>query len=1097
MTDGTKGCNKKSVVGSYHRSSTLIYLVIVLMVSLPLVQNISVHKSGEGMIYTEVFQVGAGNTGSRDPPNIDATICKWYENKSAALSLTYDSGLASHADLAAPLMSERGIDGTFFVTIDNVGIGYGAEWEEWQNISETGHEIGSMSVSFPHLTTLGPQELHNEIYWSKQSVEENLTGVKCESFSYPYGEYNSSVITEVEKYYISARTTGYNISGPPTPESAYPSSMYKIIPCSFKEEHTPEEMNQLIEDAKNSSGWLVERISTIEGSRADPLNLTNFTIHLDDIVSNMDSVWVAPFSQISKYIIARNVTTPNFNDIEEEEFSIRLDSPLDPDIINVNMSVNISLPDDWVDLRIQYDQFNYTLETGDGGEGRFVILNIPLNKSVKILRENIHPVLRIPSDDQYDQVCFYPVKGNSSTFFRFAVNYSSVLNRSPRAPPICIFDFNGDGDSNDTINNISEGSYPMERMYPEDLSYYNGCLFYLEFSFPAGSKPYFSVHVQDSKGLTALDPDGITSIGRGPIINDPPEKPKNLTLSSYHELSPHFFWSASVDPDGDPIIYHISVENFIGTWGWKANTTSLNLSLNTSLEFDIPFNVSLYAEDSEGGKSLDAKLTFTLRNQPPGMISKFDFKLPFPLMPEFSFTPATDPDLDEIRCYFGLLEGEGPNYTTIISRQELNQAHYRMNTNLSDHSFYTLTLWAEDHFGLAGSEYIHSFYLNRAPLPVSGLLVEDLKDSENGLNISWTPLNESDIVHYRLYKFSEAVSDIEEYEPVAIIDKKTHYADLDVFDGLTYYYSVVGVDGDGEMDLLNFTQVSGVPVDDLAPALISGLKVNDHLNGSGSLEISWDACQDSRFQGYHVYRAGTLLNSTADISPVHTTLNGKIQNTFWIDDNVSDNFRYYYAVAAFDEAGNEFQVGLHWIGGISINDTDMFPENDDADGEKDEGAKKSSSLIPIALVVGAICIIVIIIILVVIMKKSSKERDEEDITEPETEPSDEEDEEKRHEEYEKVYGGIGKAKRKSGGKAALHREELERFKQRRKERKERKKTGNRNTVKHENNKRKPHDESSEEYDFDIEMEFDGKGWGISKELKEEGDNWIWLDEEEE
>ena len=42
-------------------------------------------------------------------------IARWHDDAPAALSLTFDDGLQCHADVAAPMLREFGLRGTFYV----------------------------------------------------------------------------------------------------------------------------------------------------------------------------------------------------------------------------------------------------------------------------------------------------------------------------------------------------------------------------------------------------------------------------------------------------------------------------------------------------------------------------------------------------------------------------------------------------------------------------------------------------------------------------------------------------------------------------------------------------------------------------------------------------------------------------------------------------------------------------------------------------------------------------------------------------------------------------------------------------------------------
>jgi len=114
---------------------------------------------------------------------------------------TFDDGLKTALD-AADILESHGARGTFYVISGLLG-----ELHEGQRVLETsevkelhdsGHEIGSHTVSHRHLTHYRSKHVGNEVIESK-SVLEDLIGEEITSFSYPYGDYNDEVVEEVGK----------------------------------------------------------------------------------------------------------------------------------------------------------------------------------------------------------------------------------------------------------------------------------------------------------------------------------------------------------------------------------------------------------------------------------------------------------------------------------------------------------------------------------------------------------------------------------------------------------------------------------------------------------------------------------------------------------------------------------------------------------------------------------------------------------------------------------------------------------------------------------------------------------------------------------
>ena len=69
-------------------------------------------------------------------------------------------------------------------------------WSQIRELDSVGVEIGSHTLTHPHLTRLGEKELKEELTTSRKILEDRL-GKSVTSFAYPYGEYDKRVVEAV------------------------------------------------------------------------------------------------------------------------------------------------------------------------------------------------------------------------------------------------------------------------------------------------------------------------------------------------------------------------------------------------------------------------------------------------------------------------------------------------------------------------------------------------------------------------------------------------------------------------------------------------------------------------------------------------------------------------------------------------------------------------------------------------------------------------------------------------------------------------------------------------------------------------------------
>ncbi len=148
---------------------------------------------------------------------------KSAEDLSNSYLVTFDDGYLSVYEHGFPLI--KGAEANAVVYIVTSCIGGINEWDrkagdreeqmmtvdQIRELADAGIEIGSHTLTHPHLTQVDDKQLNVEIADSKKRLED-IIGREVKSFSYPYGDYDNRVVDAVRKAgYSNAVTTKLGI----------------------------------------------------------------------------------------------------------------------------------------------------------------------------------------------------------------------------------------------------------------------------------------------------------------------------------------------------------------------------------------------------------------------------------------------------------------------------------------------------------------------------------------------------------------------------------------------------------------------------------------------------------------------------------------------------------------------------------------------------------------------------------------------------------------------------------------------------------------------------------------------------------------------
>jgi len=234
---------------------------------------------------------------------------------------------------------------------------------------------------------------------------------------------------------------------------------------------------------------------------------------------------------------------------------------------------------------------------------------------------------------------------------------------------------------------------------------------------------------------------------------------------------------------------------------------------------------------------------------------------------------------------------------------------------------YAVTAW-DGWLESARSDEAYAFSVNDSGDSVPPAAVADLSaetgSSGGRVYLSWTaPGDDGDLgeAAYYLVRYStDPAQDWGEFSSLAgssrTVDGPAGITESDeyggLFAGVTYYFTLKGVDDAGNVAGISNTASAWAAFDAVPPQAPSGLAVSDAPGDEGgNLDLVWSLSPDDGagagdVYGYRVFRR-TLNSSYVSTSP-YASVGAGISS--YRDTAATINVRYYYSVAAFDSTSD-------------------------------------------------------------------------------------------------------------------------------------------------------------------------------------------------
>ena len=242
----------------------------------------------------------------------------WPDDCRGAVSLTFDDGMKSQLELAAPMLNDFGLSGTFYLNprgCEERG-GETPSWREllapWKKVAAIGHEIGNHTVNHPcswafrdnrdsGLERMTIDDIEAEITEGKRRIEAAMPDQGVNSFCYPCyhshigeGPTRQSYVPAVARHHPAGRAKGDYANHPETVD------LHHLFSRPV-ERHDSGEMIGFIEQAMATGKWAILTMHGIhEGHLAvSDVALKDLCCHL---ARNSDRILVGTVVSVAQRI---------------------------------------------------------------------------------------------------------------------------------------------------------------------------------------------------------------------------------------------------------------------------------------------------------------------------------------------------------------------------------------------------------------------------------------------------------------------------------------------------------------------------------------------------------------------------------------------------------------------------------------------------------------------------------------------------------------------------------------------------------------------------------------------------------------------------
>ncbi|MDY4975889.1 MAG: polysaccharide deacetylase family protein [Clostridia bacterium] len=310
------------------------------------IESTATFQNSQGEKLTVFGQERKSTTVTQSSTLEDVQICTFYQNKPAAVSLTFDSNTLSHGQMYDSVLQQYNMKGTFLAVVNWMK----KDLAGWKQMVDAGRlDICNHSVN--HAVKYGTateEELAEDISGAHAQLCEMFPQLPILTFGAPWGTTTDASIAEMKKLHYANRKAGGDKPAPSSPTE----TEWFLLPCySVQNTVTAQQMNGWTDTAIEQQGWAIEMYHEIEdlSETSYPYGTTKqiFADHMAYLNSKQDQVWCGSFQDVTAYIRERQNAQVSATEKDSHHITVTLTDSLPDDLFFHPLTLKINLPEHW------------------------------------------------------------------------------------------------------------------------------------------------------------------------------------------------------------------------------------------------------------------------------------------------------------------------------------------------------------------------------------------------------------------------------------------------------------------------------------------------------------------------------------------------------------------------------------------------------------------------------------------------------------------------------------------------------------------------------------------------------------------------------